>query len=160
MEQGHYRLSCQTSLCNAPACPAKQKSMSDTVFFRKTLCAWPHSNRPTLCFWIFMIRSISHGFLRPWIIPKHYVTLRIMVEGLQPALTEPQPAFSPKLKYCTYFILFFDFWFFLYGEPCSVPFCPLHLTHSSQLLASLYFLQHATVGISQSVGQCVTQVPT
>lgn len=29
--------------------------------------------------------------------------------------------------------------FFLYSEPCSVPFCPLHLTHSSQLLASLDF---------------------
>lgn len=26
-------------------------------------------------------------FLRPWIIPKHYITLRIVVEGLQPAFT-------------------------------------------------------------------------
>lgn len=160
MEQGHHRLSCQTSLCKAPACPAKQKSMSDRVFFRKSLCAWPHSNRPTLCFWIFMIRSISHAFYvleSSQNITLHYTHHGGRTPGGFHWTTAGGSVPNWNIVHISYCFLIF---FFLNSEPRSVPFCPSHLTHSSQLLASLYFLQHATVGISQSVGQCVTQVPT
>lgn len=156
MERGHYRLSCQTSLCNAAACPAKQKSMSDTVFFRRTLCAWPHSNRPTLCFWIFMIRSISHAFYvleSSQNITLHYASR--WKDSNRPSLNHSRGSVPNwnivHISYC-FLGVFFGQWALF----CSI----LSVAFDSQLLSSLYFLQHATVGISQSVGQCVTKVPT
>lgn len=155
MEQGRYRLSCQTSLCNAPACPAKQKSMSDTVFFRKTLCAWPHGNRPTLCFWIFMIRSISHGFYvleSSQNITLHYAS---WWKDSSRLWLHRSRGSAPN-------------WNIVHISYCFFDFCTVNLFHSVRCIwLTLHncwphsiFLQHATVGISQSVGQCVTQVPT